>query len=413
MKSTIFNFNRKLVRLSFFVLCLISISSLYAQTAPKSTNITTINGKKYYLHKIAHAQSLYGISKIYNVDVNTILKENPSASKGIIVGQELKIPFYNVTPKTAEQTKPVEEVKPPVEEPKKEEQPVVPTNSSGEMDLLNLVDEKKEKEYVPSTFKSTRNINFHTSEILGRRCLDFRISHRFGPLNSGANNAWGIDGPANLMLSLEYSHDGRWMVGVSRCIENKTAEGFFKWKIIRQVKHGFPLSVTYFGGVYHTFNKQATGVPIEFYNNVADRLSFVHELILACKVTPWLSLQVAPAYVHYNLAGADNGLVKNDCFVLTGVARVKYNKRQAIIFEYGYRLNTDYAAAGVTYYNSMGIGWEIETGGHVFQLFATNSYGILENSYLMTTSTSWNGAGVRIGFNITRVFALSKNSGSM
>jgi LysM repeat protein len=417
MKSTIFNFNRKLVRLSFFVLCLISINSLYAQTAPKSTNITTINGKKYYLHKIAHAQSLYGIAKIYDVDVNTILKENPNASKGIVVGQELKIPFDNATAgttKPVEQTKPVEEVKPLVEEPKKEEQPVstatVPSSGSGEPDLLSLVDDKPQKEYVPSTFKSTRNINFHTSEILGRRCLDFRISHRFGPLNSGANNAWGIDGPANLMLSLEYSHDGRWMVGVSRCIENKTAEGFFKWKIIRQVKHGFPLSVTYFGGVYHTFNKQATGVPVEFYNNVADRLSFVHELILACKVTPWLSLQVAPAYVHYNLAGADNGLVKNDCFVLTGVARIKYNKRQAIIFEYGYRLNTDYAAAGVTYYNSMGIGWEIETGGHVFQLFATNSYGILENSYLMTTTTSWKSMAVRIGFNITRVFALSKKS---
>ena len=224
MKSTIFNFNKKLVYLSLFVLCLSYTGVIYAQTPTKSTNITTINGKKYYLHKVAHAQSLYGISKIYGTDVNTILKENPGASKGIIVGQDLKIPFDNVTPKTAEQTKPVEVAKPPVEEPKKEEQPVVSTNSSGEMDLLNLVDEKKEKEYVPSTFKSTRNINFHTSEILGRRCLDFRISHRFGPLNSGANNAWGIDGPANLMLSLEYSHDGRWMVGVSRCIENKTAE---------------------------------------------------------------------------------------------------------------------------------------------------------------------------------------------
>ncbi|HKC69530.1 MAG TPA: DUF5777 family beta-barrel protein, partial [Bacteroidia bacterium] len=256
-------------------------------------------------------------------------------------------------------------------------------------------------------------INFHTSEILGRRCLDFRISHRFGPLNTGANNAWGIDGPANLMLSLEYSHTGRWMVGLSRCIENKTAEAFFKCKLIRQVKHGFPFTITYFGGVYHTFVKQPTGEPVEFYNNVADRLSFVHELIIACKVTPWLSLQVAPAYVHYNLAGDYNGLSKNDCVALTGVIRAKYNKRQAIIFEYAYRLNTNYAAAGVTYYNSMGIGWEVETGGHVFQIFATNSYGIMENSYLMTTSTSWNGAGVRIGFNITRVFALSKNSGSM
>ena len=307
MKSIIFNFNKKLLQLSLLILCLTYKGTMYAQAPTKSKNITTINGKKYYLHKVAHAQSLYGISKIYGVDVNTILKENPSASKGIIVGQDLKVPFDN---SVAETTKPVEAVKPPppVEEPKKEEQPVVTSTSSGEPDLLSLVNDKPEKEYVPSTFKSTRNINFHTSEILGRRCLDFRISHRFGPLNTGANNAWGIDGPANLMLSLEYSHDGRWMVGLSRCIENKTAEGFFKWKMVRQVKHGFPFSITYFGGVYHTFNKQATGVPIEFYNSVADRLSFVHEIIIACKVTPWLSLQVAPAYVHYNLAGDVNGL---------------------------------------------------------------------------------------------------------
>ncbi|HTA61408.1 MAG TPA: DUF5777 family beta-barrel protein [Bacteroidia bacterium] len=414
MKSIIFNFNKKLVRLSFFVLCLTYTAATYAQApvSAKSKNITTINGKKYYLHKIAHAQSLYGIAKIYGTDVNTILKENPGASKGIVVGQDLKIPFDN---SVAETPKPVEEVKPVVEEPKKDEQPVptatVPSSNSGEPDLLSLVDDKPQKEYVPSTFKSTRNINFHTSEILGRRCLDFRISHRFGPLNSGANNAWGIDGPANLMLSLEYSHDGRWMVGAARCIENKTAEGFFKWKIVRQVKHGFPFSITYFGGVYHTFNKQATGVPIEFYQSVGDRVSFVNEAIIACKVTPWLSLQIAPAYVHYNLVGDVNGLKKNDCYLLTGVARVKYNKRQAIIFEYAYRLNTDYAATGVKYYNSMGIGWEVETGGHVFQIFATNSFGILENSYLMTTTNSWNSAGVRIGFNITRVFALSKKSG--
>src|SRR6185312_7799 len=103
----------------------------------------------------------------------------------------------------AEVAKPVEQPKPvetPVEEPKKEETPVVSTSSSGEPDLLSLVDDKPQKEYVASTFKSTRNINFHTSEILGKRCLDFRISHRFGALNSGTNNAWGLDGPANLML---------------------------------------------------------------------------------------------------------------------------------------------------------------------------------------------------------------------
>jgi LysM repeat protein len=425
MKSVVYSFNKKLVCISLFVICYAFSSLYHAQVAVKSTNITVINGKKYYLHKVAHAQSLYGISKIYNIDVNAILAENPGASKGIIVGQDLRIPFdagkVAGTSKPAEQAKPVEKQAQKTEEPKPEEskpqaQETAASNGSNtqEPDLLSMVEDntkKKEKEFATSTFKSTRNINFHTSEILGRRCLDFRISHRFGPLNTGANNAWGIDGPANLMLSLEYSHTGRWMVGISRCIENKTAEGFFKWKIFRQAKHGCPVTITYFGGVYHTFVKDPLlGEPVKFYNNVADRLSFVNEIIIARKVTPWLSLQVAPAYVHYNLVGDANGLSKNDCFAITGVIRAKYNKRQAIIFEYAYRLNTNYAAAGNTYYNSMGIGWEVETGGHVFQIFATNSYGIMENSYLMTTNTSWKASGVRIGFNITRVFALSKKS---
>ncbi|HEX7412782.1 MAG TPA: DUF5777 family beta-barrel protein [Bacteroidia bacterium] len=408
--------------MSFFVLYFTFVSNLYAQntstTPAKSNRTTIINGKKYYLHKVVHAQSLYGISKIYNVEVKAILAENPGAIKGIIVGQDLKIPFE--TSSTVNQTKPVEDNKPKVEKPKQE----VPTNNTPtdagqEPDLLSMIDEgKKEKEYVTATFKSTRNINFHTAEVLGKRCLDFRIQHRFGGLSSGTINAWGIDGPATLMLSLEYSHDGRWMVGISRCTQDKMAEGFFKWKIIRQVKRGFPFTLTYFGGVYNNYALDPfLGQPTEFYNSAhpAERMSFVNQLIIASKITPWLSVQVAPAYVHYNLVGTGNGFSKNDCIAVLGVVRAKYNKRQAIIFEYAYRLNTDYAATGVKYYNSMGIGWEVETGGHVFQMFITNSTGILENQYIMGTTTSWSKvgktpAGIRIGFNITRVFALSKKS---
>ena len=64
-----------------------------------------------------------------------------------------------------------------------------------------------------ATFKTTRLIDQHTIESLGPRTLDFRISHRFGPINSEAYNAWGLDGPANIMLSLEYSPNGRLMLG--------------------------------------------------------------------------------------------------------------------------------------------------------------------------------------------------------
>jgi hypothetical protein len=425
----------KLVCASVLVFGLIVTNTINAQNTAKSTNISTINGKKYYLHKVAHAQSLYGIAKIYGVDTKAILDANPGAMKGIIVGQELKIPFNNTVTSGTPNVTNVDNTTPAkqdnakaTEQPQQAQTSSTNTTSSNassstDVDLLSMVDDgtsaKKEKEYVTATFKSTRNINFHTSEILGKRCLDIRIQHRFGDLSSGANNAWGLDGGATIMVSAEYSHNGRWMVGISRCSYNKVSEGFFKWKILRQVKHGLPFSLTYFGGLYYSalMNTAVGQTSPDFYDpkNPTQRMSFVHELIIASKITPWLSLQVAPSYVHYNLVGTAIGMTGNDCFALLGVVRAKYNKRQAIIFEYGYRVNTNYVATGAKYYNTMGIGWEIETGGHVFQVFVTNSQGITENEYIMRTLNSWTKQGsspasIRIGFNITRIFALSKKS---
>jgi hypothetical protein len=85
------------------------------------------------------------------------------------------------------------------------------------------------------------------------------------------------------------------------------------------------------------------------------------------------------------------------------VARIKYSKRAAIVLEYVLRLS-NYSAT--TYYNSAGIGWEIETGGHVFSVHLTNSLAIAENEFIPYTSTSWSNGGIRLGFNISRVFAL-------
>lgn len=282
---------------------------------------------------------------------------------------------------------------------------------SQEPDLLNMVDstssQKRAKEYVPYTFKSTRNINFHTCEILGPKSLDFRISHRFGPINSGAYNAWGIDGPANLMLSLEYSYDGRMMVGVQRSLQDKMGNLFFKAKLLRQAKYGSPVTITYFGGAYNTFVKDPyLGQPEKLYQKAQDRFSYVHQLIIARKFAPWLSAQLSPFYVHYNLVGEGNGLELNDIFGLAAVLRFKYNKRQSIIFEYAYRFNRNYESIGSKYYDSMGIGWEIETGGHVFQIFFTNSFGIVENQYLVKTDGDASSMGIRLGFNITRVFPI-------
>lgn len=270
-------------------------------------------------------------------------------------------------------------------------------------DLLNMVAETPKKEYTTATFKTTRLINFHTVEVLSRRSLDFRISHRFGDFNTGAYNAWGIDGGANIRLALEYCHGSRLMFGVGRTSGKKIADGFLKYRLLKQTTKGggMPVSVTLFTGVYHTFLQNVIIDGKNKYQTVPDRLSYCHQIMVGRKFSSRFSFQLTAAMVHFNLV--DKITDKNDCFVVGGVTRFKFAKRQAITVEYGYRLNK---YSNDKLYDSFGIGYDLETGGHVFQIHLTNSFGLTEDQYFMYTNSSWDNWGIRLGFNISRVFSL-------
>lgn len=262
--------------------------------------------------------------------------------------------------------------------------------------------EKEKKEFVMAAFKSTRLINFHTLETVGPKTLDFRISHRFGTINEGAYNAWGLDGSASIRLGLDYSYDGRLMFGIGRSNVEKMVDGYLKYRLVRQgLESGSPVAVTLFAGMYRNGVKTTGG--FDKYAYPADRLSYVHQVIIGRKFSPGFSLQLAPFFVHYNLV--DKKVDKNDMYGVAGAARLKFTKRSAVTFEYGYRMVTDYSSSQ-TYYNSFGIGYELETGGHVFQVHLTNSYGIADNEVYAHTSDSWEDGGIRLGFNISRVFSI-------
>jgi hypothetical protein len=270
-------------------------------------------------------------------------------------------------------------------------------------DLLNMVTEKPKKEYTTATFKTTRLVNFHTVEVLSRRSLDFRISHRFGDFNSGAYNAWGVDGGANIRLSLEYCHGSRLMFGLGRTSGKKIADGFLKYRLLKQTTKGggMPVSVTLFTSVYHTFMQNVIIDGENKYQNISDRLSYCHQIMIGRKFNSRFSLQLTGAMVHINMV--DKITDKNDCFIAGVVTRFKFAKRQAITLEYGYRINK---YSKDKYYDSFGIGYDLETGGHVFQIHLTNSFGLTEDQYFMYTNTSWDNWGIRLGFNISRVFSL-------
>ncbi|MBK8554626.1 MAG: hypothetical protein IPL65_02100 [Lewinellaceae bacterium] len=277
-------------------------------------------------------------------------------------------------------------------------------NLRAQDDLLGLLGDEKVKEPVVASFKGTRLINFHTLEVPGRRTLDFRISHRFGAFNSGWYDFFGLDGGASIRLGLEYSYDGRLEVGIGRTSYEKMLDGFLKYRLLRQMSGGgSPVSVTLFSSMFYTMQKDPDKAVNGFdkYAQATNRMSFAHQVIIGRKFSDRFSLQIAPVYIHYNLV--DRISDKNDAVVVAAATRFKVTKRSAITLEYGWRA-TQYSRE--KYYDSLGVGWDIETGGHVFQLFVTNSFGLLENQYFTHTTNQWSNMGIRLGFNISRVFTL-------
>ena len=273
------------------------------------------------------------------------------------------------------------------------------------MKLLMDMAPTDEKEPVTATFKGTRLINQHTIEVGGKRTLDFRIAHRFGTFNTGSYNFWGLDGGASIRMSLEYSYDGRLQFGLGRSSTEKTYDSYLKYRLLRQTKNNsMPISVTLLAGMYYT-NLQGSAALIsgvDKFKNTSSRLSFAHQIMIARKFGERLSVQITPSYVHYNQV--DKISDKNDTYAVGALGRYKFTKRTAVTFEYMARVN-EFSRTS-TYYDSMGIGLDIETGGHVFQVHLTNSLGITENQFITKTSDSWAKSGMRLGFNISRAFTL-------
>jgi hypothetical protein len=275
-------------------------------------------------------------------------------------------------------------------------------------DLLSILekDAKAVKEPVIASFKGTRLINLHTIETLGKGSLDFRISHRFGDFSSNAYNFWGLDGPANIRLGLDYSLTDRFAFGIGRSSYGKMIDGFLKYRILRQTTdNAMPLSITGVAGMNITAERDATEAVtgINRYRYFPSRISYIFQLLMARKFNKNLTLQLSPVLIHYNLVTLTND--KNDLFAIALSGRYKVSKRTSITGEYIVRAS-HYTPVPDTYHNSASIGVDIETGGHVFQLFLSNSIAINEVQVIPYTSTSWNKGQIRIGFNISRVFAL-------
>ncbi|QQS29195.1 MAG: hypothetical protein IPM47_20565 [Sphingobacteriales bacterium] len=270
-------------------------------------------------------------------------------------------------------------------------------------DLLDLLsdDEEPVTEYVKASFKTNKVINSHSLENTAAGVLDVKISHRFGYLNSGWENFFGIDN-ATVRLGVDYGITDWLATGFGRSSFEKIYDGFIKAKLLRQStgKRKMPISAIYVGTMAV---KTLEWSNPERKNYFTSRLFFTHQVIVGRKFSEGFSLQIMPTLVHRNLVATKDE--KNDVFSIGVAARQKLTKRVAINAEYYYVLPNQVQE---DIKNSLSVGIDIETGGHVFQLHFTNSNAMVEKGFIAETTGDFFKGDIHFGFNISRVFTLYK-----
>ncbi|MEX2232111.1 MAG: DUF5777 family beta-barrel protein [Cyclobacteriaceae bacterium] len=292
----------------------------------------------------------------------------------------------------------------------------------GQEDLNKLLDEmesnEKKKEYITSAFKATRVINLQSLEMKAPGALEFRIAHRFGPLNGGAYEMFGLD-QATMRLSLDYGITRFLMAGFGRSTHEKTFDFYLKATIIRQQTgaKNIPFSFLYY------FNTAINGLrwpDPSRENYFSSRLSYVHQFIIGSKISPRFSFQLSPTLIHKNLVPAirdqngDGFFGLNNFYALGAAGRIRITKGTALTAEYIFRVppHDTRAPTYSLFYNSLSIGCDIETGGHVFQLHVSNSLPMFERGFITETGKSWSDGGIHFGFNLTRDFNLKRTTKS-
>lgn len=277
--------------------------------------------------------------------------------------------------------------------------------------MIGLAFNIKGQDYVFNTFKSTRVINAHSTETLQKNKLDVRIAHRFGDFYCDGGPCWetfyGLETATDILFGAEYGITDNLMVGLNRTKGTtdlkQLINTFVKYRLMRQKTNSTPISLSLMGTTSIS-TMSASEVPDQLtsFDKFAHRMAYVGQIIVARKFSNGFSLQVSPTYVHRNLVVHDD---ENGIFAIGLASRIQLSKVYGLILDFTAPIS-DFGTAGVTYYPAFGIGLEIDTGGHVFQINFTNAAGLVENDYIPNTRANWGDGEFRLGFTISRLFNL-------
>lgn len=259
-------------------------------------------------------------------------------------------------------------------------------------DLMSLLGDEAVNSITKSTFKDSRIVNAQSNEQAAKGELKFMVQHRFGTLNSGGYNLWGLDN-SKIRLGFEYGLHERLAIGFGRSSSQKEFDFSVKGKVLQQSTE-MPVSVSVYSAIF--FQHPPPTVREQSGFDMSDQFNFSNQIILTKKVNRKLSLAVLPTHLHLVSEGE-----ANDPLFMGMGGRYKLRKRVSINGEYFYGLSQMSEA----HTNVLSLGFDIETGGHIFSLHLSNSRGMNERAFLLDTTGDWVDGDIYFGFNISRVFS--------
>lgn len=259
------------------------------------------------------------------------------------------------------------------------------------------------QEFIRRTFKDTRVINTHSVETIQKRKLDLRIGHRFGDLKGGWNTLYGLETAQDVMIGVDYGVTDDLNVGLHRTKGSgpltQLVNTSVKYRFLKQSGSGSPITATALGiWTTSTMQKDANSeFVLNNFSKFSHRFILGGQLLLARKFSDQFSLQVIPSYIHRNVVNFNE---QNGTISLGGAIRYQLTKVMGIIADGTFPIGKTDAKPAI------GLGLEIDTGGHVFQMNFTNARGISETDYIPNNQAIWGKGQIRIGFTISRIFNL-------
>ncbi|MDG4715049.1 DUF5777 family beta-barrel protein [Winogradskyella marincola] len=263
-------------------------------------------------------------------------------------------------------------------------------------DLLSEIDtDSVGDQYATAAFKGLKIVNFESTKLVAKKELTFIVSHRFGSIENGFDSFFGLD-DAVTRLNFVYGITDGINIGVSRSSFQKIYEASAKYRLVRQKENGFPFTIVAYNSILINTALEKENLPkLEF----RDRLGYTAQLLISKKVSSKLSLEVAPTFFHDNFVAYDEQ--HNSQYAIGFGGRQKLGKRWSINLDYGWHLNR---ADGSPFKNPLSIGFDLETGGHVFQMHFSNAQAMNTNGFLGQATGDWSYGNIYFGFNLSRVF---------